>query len=225
MIIIRLGKQILLLFSLCLIIPFTVKSQVKDEKQQIINVAILVYNGVYVLDFTGPLEVFYDSYSKEGKHLFNVYTVSEDSSLKAHSGLIIKPDFNINNCPKPDIFIVPGGDLGLLKDKPELKKWLINTTNESKTLMSVCTGAFILADAGLLDNLTITTWHGALDNLKKMVPTANVVKGVRYTNNGKVVTTAGVSAGIDGSLFVVSKYYGKEVADATAKYMDYEYWK
>lgn len=223
--IIRLGKQIMLLFSLCLIIPFVVKSQVKDEKQQIINVAILVYNGVYVLDFTGPLEVFYDSYSKEGKHLFNVYTVSEDSSLNAHSGLIIKPDFNINNCPKSDIFIVPGGDLGLLKNQPGLKKWLVNTAKESKTLMSVCTGAFILADAGLLDNLTITTWHGALDNLKKMVPTANVVKGVRYTDNGKVVTTAGVSAGIDGSLFVVSKYYGKEVADATAKYMDYEYWK
>lgn len=218
-------KQILLLFSLCLIIPFCVKAQAKEEKQQIINVAILVYDGVYVLDFTGPLEVFYDSYSKDGNHLFNVYTVSTKEELKAHSGLKVTSDYNINNCPRPDIFIVPGGDLELLKDQPELKKWMINTAKDSKTLMSVCTGAFILADAGLLDNLNITTWHGALDNLKKMVPTANVIKGVRYTDNGKVVTTAGVSAGIDGSLFVVSKYYGKEAADATAKYMDYEYWK
>jgi transcriptional regulator GlxA family with amidase domain len=218
-------KQILLLFSLCLIIPFCVKAQAKEEKQQIINVAILVYDGVYVLDFTGPLEVFYDSYSKDGNHLFNVYTVSTKEELKAHSGLKVISDYNINNCPRPDIFIVPGGDLELLKDQPELKKWMINTAKDSKTLMSVCTGAFILADAGLLDNFNITTWHGALDNLKKMVPTANVIKGVRYTDNGKVVTTAGVSAGIDGSLFVVSKYYGKEAADATAKYMDYEYWK
>ncbi|MBI5538676.1 MAG: DJ-1/PfpI family protein [Bacteroidia bacterium] len=190
-----------------------------------LNVAILIYDGVYVLDFTGPLEVFYDSYSQDGKHLFNVYTVSAKEELKAHSGLKITPDYSINNCPKPDIFIVPGGDLGLLKDQPKLKDWLVNTAKESKTLISVCTGAFILADAGLLDNLNITTWHGALENLKKLVPTANVMKGVRYTDNGKVVTTAGVSAGIDGSLFVVSKYFGKEVADETAKYMDYEYWK
>ncbi len=223
--IIKEGKQILMFLSLCLIIPFFSIAQAKDEKQQTLNVAILVYNDVYVLDFTGPLEVFYDSYSKDGKHLFNVYTVSAKEEIKAHSGLKIIPDYNINSCPKPDIFIVPGGDLGLLKDQPEFKSWLINTANESKTLMSVCTGAFILADAGLLDSLNVTTWHGALENLKKMVPTANVMKGVRYTDNGKVVTTAGVSAGIDGSLFVVSKYFGKEAADATAKYMDYEYWK
>ena len=91
--------------------------------------------------------------------------------------------------------------------------------------MSVCTGAFILADAGLLDSLNITTWHGALNKLKKIVPSANIVKGVRFTDNGKIVTTAGISAGIDGALYLVSKYFGKAVADTTAKYMDYEYWK
>ena len=218
-------KQIILLLSFCLVLFFGSKAQTKDEKQQVINVAILVYDGVYVLDFTGPLEVFYDSYSKEGNHLFNVYTVSENKELKAHSGLKVIADFDINLCPKPDIFIVPGGDLNLLKDNSKLKEWIVKTANESKTLMSVCTGAFILADAGLLDGLSVTTWHGALDNLQKTVPSAKIIKGVRYTDNGKVVTTAGVSAGIDGSLFVVSKYFGKEAADATAKYMAYEYWK
>ena len=92
-------------------------------------------------------------------------------------------------------------------------------------LKDIRTGAFILADAGLLDNLTITTWHGALDNFKKIIPLANVVKGVRYTDNGKIVTTSGISTGIEGSLYLVSKYFGKNTADSTAKYMDYEYWK
>jgi transcriptional regulator GlxA family with amidase domain len=201
---------------------FAQSENIKTDK---INVAILVYEGVYLMDFTGPQEVFYDSYSENKDHLFKVYTISEAKEIKAHCGLKISPDYDINNCPKPDILVIPGGELSLLKGNDKLKSWIIKTSGEAKTVISVCTGAFILADAGLLENQIVTTWHGAIEELQKIVPSAKAEKGVRYTDNGKIITTAGISAGIDGSLYVVSKYFGKEIASATAKYMDYEYWK
>jgi len=209
----------------CLINSLCAMSQTKVENKLPVNVAILVYDGVYLLDFAGPLEVFFDTYSEDNKHLFNVYTVSPTKEVNAHCGTKFIPDFEISSCPKPDIFVVPGGDLNLLKGNLKLREWLVSTVNNAQTVMSVCTGAFILADAGFLDSLNITTWHGAMDNLKKAVPSANVLKGVRYTDNGKIITTSGISAGIDGTLYLVSKYFGKSVADSTAKYMDYEYWK
>lgn len=197
----------------------------EEKKKDKIDVAVLVYDGVYLLDFTGPMEVFFDAVDENGEHLFNVYTVSPGEEIRAHSGLRMFSDFNTGNCPQPDIFVVPGGDLTLLQNKPELKVWLVKTAESAETVLSVCTGAFILADAELLEGLSITTWSGAHEKLQKVCPNSKVIKDVRYTDNGKVVTTAGVSAGIDGSLFVVSKYFGKKVADKTAQYMDYEYWK
>ncbi len=89
--------------------------------------------------------------------------------------------------------------------------------------MSVCTGAIILADLGLLDGLEATTWHGALDRLQAAAPSAFVRGDVRYTDNGHVVTTAGISAGIDGALHVVARLHGADMARRTARYMDYEY--
>lgn len=198
--------------------------QDKSEHKPI-NVAILVYNDIYLLDFSGPLEVFFDAYSENGEHLFNVFTVSQTKEFSTHTGQTVKSDYTLKDCPKPDVLIVPGGNLRLLQDNPELRQWLLNTVEKSQNVMSVCTGAFILADAGLLDNLEITTWYGALSNLQKSVPSAKVVSGVRYTDNGKILTTAGVSAGIDGALYLVSKIYGKAAAKRTAKYMDYEYWE
>lgn len=212
------------LFVLCL--TFTSKAQNNAEDKTVTNVAILIYPGVYLLDFAGPQEVFFDSYSDDNKHLFNVYTVSlNNGELKAHCGTKITPDYDTLTCPTPDILVIPGGDLYLLTDQPKFREWLIRTADSAATVMSVCTGAFILADMGLLDNMSATTWHGALKSLKKINPSINVVEGVRYTDNGKIITTAGISAGIDGSLYVVAKYFGKHAADAAAAYMDYEYWE
>jgi transcriptional regulator GlxA family with amidase domain len=190
-----------------------------------INVAILIFEGVYLLDFAGPLEVFFDCLGENDSHLFNVYTVSPDKELKAHCGTRIIPDFDISSFPEPVIFVVPGGESNLLKNRPELCKWLIHTAENAQTVMSVCTGAFILADAGLLDGLDVTTWHDAIDKLQQKVPSAIVQKNIRFTDNGKIITTSGISAGIDGALHLVSKYFGKSVAAETAKYMDYDYWK
>jgi transcriptional regulator GlxA family with amidase domain len=91
--------------------------------------------------------------------------------------------------------------------------------------MSVCTGAIILGKLGLLTGLETTTWHGALDVLQAIEPTASVKKGVRWTDNGGMLSTAGISAGIDGALHLVSRLHGPDVARRTAEYMDYDYWR
>jgi len=192
---------------------------------QKLNVGVLIYDGVYVLDFTGPIEVFTDTYLDGDTTAFNVFTVAEKSDvIKAHSGLQVIPDYTFENSPKIDVFVIPGGNPRLLNGKDELKEKIIQRIDQSKYTMSVCTGAFILAQTSKLDNLEATTWHGALENLKKLYPTVSVVKK-RWTDNGRILTTSGVSAGIDGSLYLVSKIFSKEIADKTAIYMDYEYWK
>ncbi len=174
---------------------------------QRLNVGVLIYEGIYVLDFTGPIEVFTDTYLDGDTAAFNVFTISEKSDMiKAHSGLQIVPDYTFENSPKIDVFIIPGGNPRLLNGKDELKEKILKRIDQSQYTMSVCTGAFILAQTSKLDNLEATTWHGALANLKKMYPTVNVVKK-RWTDNGKILSTSGVSAGIDGSLYLVSKIF------------------
>ncbi|MCK5741809.1 MAG: DJ-1/PfpI family protein [Chlorobi bacterium] len=201
-----------------------IKAQDKAETK-VYNVAVLVYDSIYLLDFAGPLEVFADSFSKDGKHLFNVYTVAPDSgSIRAHTGLVVTPDYTLEDMPAPDIFVVPGGNLGLLNGNDKLKKQIIETSNQSDMVLSVCTGAFILSAAGLLDGMEATTWYGAVDRLQKITPKAKVVKNKRITINEKLITTAGVSAGIDGALHIVGKLFGKETAAATAKYIEYDCW-
>jgi transcriptional regulator GlxA family with amidase domain len=220
-------KKRILIFVLCLTIVNSFSQQEKTTKKiKPMNVAILIYEGIYMLDFTGPYEIFVDSYSKDGQPLFNAYTVAPgDTMIKAHSGLTIKPDFSIKNAPQPDIFVIPGGDLSLLKNNDPLKKWLIETANRSQIVISVCTGAFILSSAGLLDGMEATTWYGEIEKLQEITPKAKVVKDKRITDNGKLITTAGVSAGIDGALYIVSKLFGKETATATAKYIEYKGWE
>lgn len=195
------------------------------KESDVPTVAVLVYDGVYLLDYAGPLEVFFDTYSENGEHLFNVFTVSPTKTFKSHVGNSTESDYLITDCPKADIFIIPGGNLNLLKDNEELKAFINDYCETSKTILSVCTGAFILADAGLLKNQKVTTWHGAHKKLQKIEPSCEVLTNVRYTDNGKIITTAGISAGIDGALYVVKRYYGSKVAKATAEYMDYDYWK
>jgi transcriptional regulator GlxA family with amidase domain len=212
-----------LLFLLPALICLSLYSQADERK---LNVAILIYEGVYLLDFTGPAEVFSDAYLENETQAFNVYTIAVDTNLiHTQTGLKIIPDYSILDFPKPDILVIPGGNPRLLKSDSALKNWIINNSKESKYTISICTGAFILAEAGLLDSMEATTWHGAVERLKSIYPKVKVVSGVRWTDNGKILTTSGVSAGIDGSLYLVSKILGKGIADKTAKYMDYDYWK
>ena len=103
-------------------------------------------------------------------------------------------------------------------------EWIRAAADDLEVALSVCTGAFLLAKAGLLDGLKATTWHGAIDNFREFAPHTTVLENTRWVDNGKMVTTAGVSAGIDGALHVVARLKGEEVAARTARYMEYDKW-
>lgn len=187
------------------------------------NVAILIFNEVEVLDFCGPFEVFSVANEIHSLKPFNVYTVAEDNqAILARNNFSVNPRYTIANCPKPDILIVPGGQ-GTRKEmnNPVLVNWVKDSFNDLELLLSVCTGALILAKAGLLDGLTATTHHGAFDLLKKAAPNTKIVKDQRFVDNGKIIVSAGISAGIDMSFYVVEKLLDKNAVVATSKQMEY----
>ena len=189
------------------------------------NVAILIFDEVEVLDFCGPFEVFGVTGYQEGTEPFNVYTVAEETGpVIARNGLSINPAYTIADCPRPDILIIPGG-LGTRKemDNPVLREWIEDRAKEVELTLSVCTGALMLAKAGLLEGLSATTHHNGMELLRELTPDAALEEEERFVDNGRIVLSAGISAGIDASLHVVAKLLGTEQALETARYMEYEW--
>jgi len=188
------------------------------------NIAIVVYDNAEPLDWTGPFEVYNDAAhmgSVNGEPAFNVYIVSKTKQPLNAQGLWVQPSYSIADAPKPDIVLFPGGPSSKIYNDPEFFAWAKKASIEAEIAQSVCTGAFVLGKAGLLDGLEVTTFHGAIDDLQKTYPKAAVKRGRRFVDNGHVVTTAGISAGIDGSLHVVARLLGRRVADQVATYMEY----
>jgi len=188
------------------------------------NVAILLFDEVEVLDFAGPVEVFAVTDSLRDGAVFSVSTVSSGGgAVRARNGLRVVPDHSFADCPQPHVLIVPGGygTRPLLRDEVTIK-WILDRSRAAEVTMSVCTGALLLGKAGLLDGMRATTHHKAMDELRAVAPRAVVDPGARFHDNGRVLTAAGISAGIDCSLHLVGRLLGDDVAAATAAYMEYE---
>jgi transcriptional regulator GlxA family with amidase domain len=176
------------------------------------TVAVLVFEGVELLDFAGPAEVFI--VAAEGK-AFRVVTVAAAAEpLKTMGGVKITPDFAYKDAPKADIVVVPGGNMRNVK--ADGIEWIRRASQDAEITLSVCMGAFLLARAQLLDGATATTHHSGLAGLRQAAPTCTVVAGKRYVDNGKIITTAGVTAGIDGALHVVERLLGAKAAAWTS---------
>ncbi|WP_018622335.1 DJ-1/PfpI family protein [Spirosoma luteum] len=204
------------------------------------NVAILLFDEIEVLDFAGPFEVFgvagrSPNQTRFSEPPFAVFTVAETTPVNARNGLSVNPAYRLDNHPKADIIIVPGGG-GFQADgtpfgsrremnNPVVLNWVRQSAERSELVLSVCTGSFILGKAGLLDGLAATTHFMAIDGMRQAAPDTELRPAERYIDNGKIVTSAGISAGIDMSLYVVSRLLGKDVADETARYMQYDYWQ
>ncbi|MSN25835.1 MAG: DJ-1/PfpI family protein [Geobacter sp.] len=187
------------------------------------NTAILIFDDVEVLDFAGPFEVFSVTNELSDYSLLNVYTVArEKAPITARNGLSVNPDYSIDQAPQPDIVIVPGGSgtRPILRQQ-DLLAWIARSAEKADKVLSVCTGALLLAKVGLLDGLKSTTHNSAFELLAEMAPNTEIMRDARFVDNGKVITSAGISAGIDMSLYVIEMLYGKEVAQNTAEYMEY----
>lgn len=199
------------------------------------NVAIFIFDEVEVLDFAGPYEIFTASGGRNGTEVqFNVFTVAEKSPITAKKSLIVQPNYLFDDCPKPDVLVIPGGG-GYLPNgtpqgsrremnNPKLLEWINLHAPNAEMILSVCTGALILAKAGLLENLAATTHFKSIDALKEVAPNTEIFPEKRWVDNGKIILSAGVSAGIDASLYAVSKLLGKETADETAYHIQYDHW-
>ena len=189
-----------------------------------VKVAILVYPGVELLDFSGPAEVFSNARG------VRVYLVSTgDKSLATKGKLVhLTADYTLADAPKPDILVVPGGPMEVVAGvyrNPAVLAWIKQADRGTQLTMSVCTGAFILSRAGLAHHKSITSHWSAVDSLQRFDPQAKVLKDSRFVEDGKLLTTAGVSAGIDGALRVVAELRGPDEAVAVARLMQYDKWQ
>jgi transcriptional regulator GlxA family with amidase domain len=200
------------------------------------NLAIYIFDDVEVLDFAGPFEVFSVCGRNSGDVVpFNVYTVAEKPVVIARNNFVITPTYQLTNCPKPDIFLIPGGGgyssdgspFGSRKEmvNSSLLEWIKEQNKTSELVLSVCTGSLILAKAGLLHGLSAPTHHQAVEKMREIAPDTKILPEERWVDNGRIILSAGVSAGIDMSLYVISKLLGKTLADETARYMQYDHWK
>jgi transcriptional regulator GlxA family with amidase domain len=201
----------------------------KIPSRNISNVGILVFDDVELLDFAGPFEVFSRTRLQPGIESrrssdgapFNVYTVARTRGpVIATGGLEIQPRYDFTNCPPVDLLVVPGGwGTRKLLDSDETLSWIKQVAEGGAKITSVCTGSLLLARAGLLRNKSATTHWGALETLAALDPTIRVCQK-RYVDHG-IVTSAGISAGIDMALYVVSELLGPTVSADTARYMEY----
>lgn len=186
-------------------------------------VGILIFPDVEVLDFCGPFEVFSVTGRQIAPGSFEVFTVAERAEpVLARNGLSVNPHYGFADAPRIDLLLVPGGQgtRPLLHDRGVLD-WIAERNAQAELLLSVCTGALLLGKRGLLDGLQATTHHLSLDLLKQVAPGATVLDNRRVVDNGRVITSAGVAAGIDMSFHVVSRLLGRDTAEAAARYIEY----
>lgn len=196
-----------------------------------IPVAFAMSRGATMIDFAGPWEVFQDvmvmnakkqedggQNQGEHRHPFQLYTVSEKTeAIEASGGMKIVPDYTFENAPAPKVVVIPAQ-----AGSPALHAWLRKIVDSTDVTMSVCTGAFQLGRAGLLTGKEATTHHEFFDQFARAFPDVKLKRGLRFVEGGKISTAGGLTSGIDLALRVVERYFGRETAERTAFYMEYQ---
>lgn len=194
------------------------------------TVAIYLFADVEVLDFAGPYEVFTTASRVARKQTpstpdpFTVFTVARNPKpVRARAGLMVTPDYSFSTHPMIDLLVIPGGVVSTELATPAVMEWLARTSATSKLTASVCTGSFLLAQAGLLKGLSVTTHWEDVADLRVMFPSLDVHERCRWIDQGAIVTSAGISAGIDMSLHLVERMAGRDLALRTARQMDFDW--
>ncbi len=189
------------------------------------RVGIFIFNDVEVLDFAGPFEVFSVTTLENENKPFKVETVSEKGDLVyARNGLKVQPDYSFANMPTFDILIIPGGFGAREREinNPTVINWIADEMKKIQLMTSVCTGSLLLAKAGLLKGKRATTHWASLERFQSEFPDTDVIEGVKFVDEGNIVTSGGISAGINMSFHILKRLLGSEVAKNTAKRMEYD---
>jgi putative intracellular protease/amidase len=199
------------------------KKIASQKKATTKNLAILIFDGVQIIDYTGPYETFGHAYSDE-EPLFNIYTVAKTSdAITTAMGMSVNPKYTFVSAPEPEVLLIPGGNVERQLSDENVVNWVQGQAKKATITMSVCNGALILAKAGLLDGLEATTTFALIPKLQEAAPKTRVVDNKRYVDNGTIITTAGLSSGIDGSLHVIQRLFGKGIAQMAALGMEYNW--
>ncbi|AMO99184.1 DJ-1/PfpI family protein [Collimonas arenae] len=197
-----------------------------------LSVGILVFDDVEILDFSGPYEVFSTASRVHGRgnggiaagSLFRCFLVAPDMRpVRARGGMKVLPDCVLLPSSELDVLLVPGGDVSVIVNNDAVIAWIAAQSGSTVITASVCTGAFLLAKAGLLDGLDATTHWEDQDDLQAAFPALAVKRDVAWVDCGKVVTSGGISAGVDMGLHLVERLAGAALANATAKQMEYRW--
>lgn len=193
-------------------------------------VGIYLFDEVEVLDFAGPFEVFSTASRVQARlqpdspKPFAVFTLADyRRTIAARGGLIVQPQFDITNHPTIDVLVIPGGIVIAELRREEVIHWIARTARSSTITASVCTGAFLLGGAGLLQGKNATTHWEDIADLRALFPEVNVQTGIRWVDTGQVITSAGISAGIDMSLHLVARLEGEDLALRTARQMEFDW--
>ena len=191
------------------------------------NVGIYIYDEAEVLDFSGPFEVFSTASRVSSEpNPFKVFLVSETGeTVTARGGYVVNPAYAISDHPAIDVLIVVGGVHLREMEKPPVLQWIKETSQQATLVASVCTGAFLLAEAGVFDTQKVTTHWEDIPDLRKRYPKLEVLENQRWVDEGTIITSGGISAGIDMSLHLVSKTHGLALAEKTAKQMEFDWTK
>ncbi|MBN1201707.1 MAG: DJ-1/PfpI family protein [Anaerolineae bacterium] len=189
------------------------------------TVLITLFDDVDTLDFCGPMEVFAITGQRAtGPVPFSVTMVAERRAppISTRSGLLVMPYYTFAEAVQADILVIPGG-LGARHElnSPAMLDFIRRQSQRAEIVLSICTGALLLGASGLLEGLDATTHHAALDELASVAPDAHVMSGCRYVDNGQIITSAGITAGIDTALYVVQRLLGTATALETASHMEY----
>jgi len=184
-----------------------------------ISVAFVLGDMATVIDFAGPWEVFQDAGGPDGMDHFRLFTVAASKTpIRVSGGMTVTPDYTFADAPAARIVVIPAQ-----RGAPELADWLRHRDKDADVVMSVCTGAFQLGKAGLLDGKQATTHHDYYGQFETSFPKVTLVKGHRYVQSDDVIYTAGgLTSGIDLALHIVELYLGHDVAQKTADYMEYQ---
>lgn len=190
-----------------------------------INVGIVIFDEVDVLDFAGPFEVFGISLDAKSQALFNVFTVAEKRHIKAQNGLLIQANYLFYHHPEIDVLVIAGGSAAKVVElhNPEMKRWLSQVQPDCKITLSISTGSFILAEMGLLNGRSATTHHLDIERMTLDYPRIEVIDQVQYVDQGHIISAAGGTSALYASLYVVAKLTESSVAEATAGYMAFDW--
>jgi transcriptional regulator GlxA family with amidase domain len=205
-------------------------TEIQENITMTLNVGIYLYDEVEVLDFAGPFQVFTTATRVHARtqpgeaKLFETMTVAaEQQPIAARGGLVVQPMYSFENAPRIEVLIIPGGVHNTQLERQPVLDWIARTATGTKITASVCTGAFLLAKAGLLDGKTVTTHWEDIQDLRAMFPMISIVENRRWVDEGRIITSAGISAGTDMSLYLVERLAGRVLAQKTARQMEYDW--